>query len=60
VDADAPVHAAFGRGLGIPLCRQPLQPQSALDGADHRAELDQQPITGCLDDAPAVLRDKGV
>ena len=40
MDADAPVHAAFGRGLGIPLCREPLQPQSAFDGADHGAKLD--------------------
>ena len=60
VDADAPFHAAFRRGLGIPLRRQPLQPQSAFECADHRAELDQEPVAGRLDDPSAMLRDQGI
>jgi hypothetical protein len=58
VDADAPFHSAFGRGPGIPICRQPLQPQGALDGADHRAELDQHAVSGGLDDPSAMLGDQ--
>jgi hypothetical protein len=57
VDTDAPLHAAFGRGPGIPLFRQPLQPQAAFDGADHRSELNESAVAGRLDDPPAVLGD---
>jgi hypothetical protein len=57
VDADAPFHAALATDTRIPLRGQPLQPQGALDGADHRAELDQQAVAGRFDDATAVLRD---
>ena len=57
MDADAPFHAAVDRGPGIPLRRQPLQPQGALDGTDHRAKLDEEPVADGLDYPPAMLRD---
>jgi hypothetical protein len=31
-----------------------------LDGADHRAELDQHPVAGGLDDPPAMLGDERI
>ena len=60
MDADAPFHATVGGGLGIALCRQPLQPQSAFDGADHRAELDKYAIAGRLHNATAMLGDQRI
>jgi hypothetical protein len=32
-----------------------VQREGALRGADHRAELDQDPVAGRLDDPPAML-----
>jgi hypothetical protein len=37
-----------------------LQCQSTFDGADYRAELDQDPVTGGLDDPPTMLGDERV
>jgi len=31
-----------------------------LDSANHRAELDQHPVAGGLDDPPAMLGHKGI
>jgi hypothetical protein len=50
MDADAPFHPAFGGASRIAFRRQPLQSDRALDGADHRTELDQHAVTGGLDD----------
>ena len=58
MDADPPLHAALADDGGVPLCRRLLQPQGALDGADHRAELDQHAIANCFDDPSAMLGDE--
>ena len=42
------------------MCRQLLQPDRALDGASHRTELDQHPITGGFDYPPAMLGAKRI
>jgi hypothetical protein len=55
VDADAPVHSAIVCNPGTALRRQLLQRDRALEGADHRAKLDQDTIAGSLDDASAML-----
>jgi hypothetical protein len=55
MDADAPFHSALAGDSRIAPRGQPLQCQGAFDGADHRAELDQDPITGRFDDPPAML-----
>src|SRR5215813_11943703 len=55
MDTDAPIHSALGGGPGITFRRQPLQRQRTLDGADHRAELDQYPVASGLDDATGML-----
>jgi hypothetical protein len=60
MDADAPFHPAVGEAPRIaPRC-QLLQPDCALDGADHRAELDQHPVAGGLDDPPAMMGDERI
>jgi hypothetical protein len=43
MDADAPLHSAVAGDCGVPLRRQVLKRQGALDSADHRAKLDQDP-----------------
>jgi hypothetical protein len=60
MDADAPFHAAFAGDPRIALRRQLLQCRCAVDRADHRAELDQHPVAGGLDDPPAMFGDERV
>ena len=60
MDADAPLQAAVARNSCIALRRELLQCQTAFDGADHRAELDQHPVAGGLDDPPAMLGDQRI
>jgi hypothetical protein len=60
MDADAPFHSAVGGDCGVPLRRQVLQRQGAFDGADHGPKLDQEAVTGGLEDPPTVLRDKRI
>jgi hypothetical protein len=60
VDADAPFHSMLAGNRGGPLRRQVLQRQGAIDGTDHRIELDQQAVAGCFEDPPAMLRDERV
>jgi len=60
MDADAPFHSALVGNRGMEVRRQPLQCQGAFDGADHRTELDQYPVAGCLNDPPAVLSDERI
>jgi hypothetical protein len=37
-----------------------LQREGAFDGADHRAEFNQEPVASCLDDPPAMLGDERI
>jgi hypothetical protein len=37
-----------------------LQCESAFDGTDHRAEFDQDPVAGRVDDPPAMFGNKRV
>jgi len=60
MDADAPFHAAFAGNPRVAFRRQLLQRQGAFDGANHRAELDQHPVAGGLDDPPAMLGDERI
>ena len=60
MNADAPFHAALVVNSRIAFSRQPLQCQSAFDGANHRAELDKDPVAGRFDDPPTMLGDKRV
>jgi hypothetical protein len=48
---------AFGGNAHIAFRRQLLQRQGAFDGADDRAELDQDPVAGRLDYPPAMPGD---
>ena len=54
MDADTPFHAVFAGNPRIALRCQLLQCHGAFDGADHRAELDQDTVAGHLDDPPAM------
>jgi hypothetical protein len=54
MDTDAPFHSALASNVCALLRYQLLQRNHALDGADHRAELDQHAVAGGLDDAPAT------
>ncbi len=60
MDADAPFHSALVANPRILLRHQLLQRDRALDGADHRAELDQDTIARRLDDAAAMLGDERI
>ena len=60
MDADAPFHAAVIGNPCIALRRQPLQCQAAFDGPDDRAELDQHPVTGRLNNAAAMPGDERI
>src|SRR5215472_17738629 len=60
MDADAPFHTAVAGHTRIAFRAQLLQRQSAFDGADHRTELDQDPVAGGLDDPSAISADQRV
>jgi len=60
VNADAPFHAPFAVNPGIALRCQLFQRQGALNGANHRAELDQHTVAGGFDYPPTMLGDKRI
>jgi hypothetical protein len=60
MDADAPFHSAVAGATSIPFHRQHLQCDRALDGADHRAELDQHPVARRFHNPAAMLGDERV
>jgi hypothetical protein len=60
MNADTPFHAAFAGNPGIVLRCQSLQCDRTFNRTDHRAELDQHPVAGGLDDPPAMLCDERV
>jgi hypothetical protein len=59
VDTDAPFHSA---APGLPTFRSVVSLCSAiaLDGADHRAELDQHPVARRLHNPAAMLGDERI
>src|SRR6516165_7462721 len=58
MDAHTPFHSPVAGKRGVPLRRQALQRQSAFDGADYRAELDQHTVAGRFEDPPVMLSDE--
>jgi hypothetical protein len=60
MNADAPFHSTVAGNPRVVLRRQRLQPDRAFDRADHRADLDQHPVPGGLDDPPVMLGDERI
>ena len=60
MNADTPFHAAFAGNPGIVLRCQSLQCDRTFNRTDHRAELDQHPVAGGLDQPPAMSSDNRV
>ncbi|HVH76128.1 MAG TPA: hypothetical protein VM755_14535 [Stellaceae bacterium] len=60
IDADAKANALALGEIGVAILHPLLQHDGAAHGIDHRGELDQDAVAGCLEDASAVLRDQRI
>jgi hypothetical protein len=60
VDPDAELEALFSRKIGVALDHRLLPLDGAANRLDRAGKLDQQPITGGLDDPAVVPGDAGL
>ena len=60
MNADAEFDAALGRQAGVALDHAVLHFDGAAHGVDHAAELDENAVSGALDDAPVMRGDGGI
>jgi hypothetical protein len=57
IDADAKLDAAIGQNTQVAVCHLALHLYRAARGVDDARELDQEPVTGRLDDPAMMLSD---